>query len=113
MEDTPRAAPYRPRCSQAPRTAADQLARPPRVRAGSRQARHRAASAKAAGAGSCLRWITQRAVWQPRQLQPLLFGIGEEQLLAADLVRGDRRLAIRRDQPVDEGLAEILLHRRM
>src|SRR5262245_23488066 len=39
--------------------------------------------------------------------------IGEEQLLPVDLVIGDRLLAFRRDQPVDERLAEILLHVRV
>ena len=40
-------------------------------------------------------------------------GVREEQLLAVDLVVGDRLLAFRRNQPVDEGLAELLLHVRM
>src|SRR5258708_2355312 len=40
-------------------------------------------------------------------------GVGEEQLLAVDLVVGDRLLALGRDEPVDEGLAQLVLHVRM
>jgi hypothetical protein len=40
-------------------------------------------------------------------------GVREEQLLAADLVAGNRLLSFRRNQPVDEGLAQFLLHVRM
>src|SRR5262245_32032751 len=40
-------------------------------------------------------------------------GVREEQLLAVDLIVGDRLLTLRRDQPVDEGLAEVLLHMRV
>ena len=40
-------------------------------------------------------------------------GVREEQLIAVDLVVGDRLLAFRRDQPVDKLLAEILLHVRV
>src|SRR5229473_788234 len=40
-------------------------------------------------------------------------GVRKEQLPAVDLVVGDRLLARRRDEPVDEGLAELLLHLRM
>ena len=46
-------------------------------------------------------------------LVSLLSGIGKEQLLAVDPVAGDRRLALRRDQPVDEGLSQFLPYRRM
>src|ERR1700676_4739978 len=41
-----------------------------------------------------------------------LLRVGKEQLLAIDLVAGDRGLAFRRDQPVDEGLARVLFQRR-
>jgi Cytochrome c2 len=41
---------------------------------------------------------------------PLLLRIGKEQLLAIDLVAGDRGLAFRRDQPIDKRLAELFLH---
>src|SRR5713226_7440427 len=40
-------------------------------------------------------------------------GVGEEELLPVDLIVGDRLLAGGRDQPVDEGLAELLLHVRV
>src|SRR5438477_3300223 len=40
-------------------------------------------------------------------------GIREEQLLAADFVRGDRFLSLPRDEPVDEPLSEIALDVRM
>src|SRR5262245_30553241 len=40
-------------------------------------------------------------------------GIGEEQFLSVDLVIRDRLLALGRDEPVDEGLAERLLYVRM
>lgn len=40
---------------------------------------------------------------------PRLRGVGEKQLLAVDLVVGDRSLAFGSDQPVDEGLAIGLL----
>src|SRR4030095_2438130 len=39
--------------------------------------------------------------------------VGEEQLLAADLVTRNRRRALRRYEPVDERLAQALLHVRM
>src|SRR5207248_3180410 len=39
--------------------------------------------------------------------------VGKEQLLAVDLVTGDRSLAFRRDQPIDELLTQIGLHARM
>src|SRR5262245_19497558 len=42
--------------------------------------------------------------------RPRRRGVREEQLVAVDLVIGDRLLAFRRDQPIDEGLAERLLH---
>ena len=45
--------------------------------------------------------------------QSLLAGIGKEQLFAANLVGGDRLLAGRRDDPVDELLAGFLLYLRM
>ena len=41
----------------------------------------------------------------------LLLGIGEEQLLASSSCSRRSRSGPRRDQPVDEGLAEVLLHR--
>ena len=40
-------------------------------------------------------------------------GIWVEQLLAVDLIVGDRLLAFRRHQPIDELLAEVLLYVRM
>jgi len=49
----------------------------------------------------------------PRQLHASgarIPGIGVEQLLAVDLVIGDRLLAFGRNQPVDELLAEFLLY---
>src|SRR3954447_3031123 len=53
-----------------------------------------------------------RPVWQPlaiRTSAARLVRIGEEQLLSVDLVSGDRRLPVRRDQPVDEVLPQFLL----
>src|ERR1019366_4507903 len=44
---------------------------------------------------------------------PLLLGIGKKQLLAVDLVARDGRLTFRRDKPVDECLAQFLLHGRI
>src|SRR5581483_10546673 len=45
--------------------------------------------------------------------RPRLVRVGEEQLLPADLVSRDDLLALGRDQPVDELLAEVLLHVRV
>src|SRR5215510_3106280 len=45
--------------------------------------------------------------------RPWHIGIGEEQLLPVDPVIRDRLLALGRDEPVDEGLAEHLLYVRM
>src|SRR5262249_56699899 len=45
--------------------------------------------------------------------RPRRVGVGEEQLLTLDLVVGDRLLAFVRDEPVDEGLAQLLLDVRM
>src|SRR5215475_11627926 len=45
--------------------------------------------------------------------RPRYIGIGEEQFLPVDLVIRDRLLALGRDEPVDEGLAERLLYMRM
>src|SRR6266704_6366617 len=45
--------------------------------------------------------------------RPRRIGIGEEQFLPVDLVIRDRLLALGRDEPVDEGLAERLLYVRM
>src|SRR5690348_1670590 len=45
--------------------------------------------------------------------RPRRIGIGEEQFLPVDLVVRDRLLALGREQPVDEGLAERLLYVRM
>src|SRR6266511_2185517 len=42
-----------------------------------------------------------------------IVGVRIEQLLAADLVIGNGSLAFRRDEPVNEGLAGLLLHVRM
>ncbi len=47
-------------------------------------------------------------VWRLKSLD--VAGVGEEQLLAADLVVGDRLLPVARDQPVDEGLPLRDLH---
>src|SRR5712671_6841694 len=44
---------------------------------------------------------------------PLLLRVGKEQLLAIDLIAGDRRLAFRRDEPIDERLPEFPLHGRI
>src|SRR5262249_36074631 len=44
---------------------------------------------------------------------PRRVGVGEEQLLAVDLVGGNRFLAFVGNEPVDEGLAQILLDVRM
>src|SRR5262245_49739510 len=38
---------------------------------------------------------------------------GDEELLALDLVTSDRVLALSRNQPIDEGLAQVRLHMRM
>jgi hypothetical protein len=43
----------------------------------------------------------------------VVVGVRIEQLLAIDLVVGDRLLPFRRHQPVDELLAELLLHVRI
>src|SRR5258708_36811726 len=48
-----------------------------------------------------------------RALGARIVGIGIEQLLAVDLVIGDRLLSLRRNQPVDEGLAELLFDMRV
>src|SRR5262249_48486356 len=48
------------------------------------------------------------AISRPRHI-----GIGEEQFLPVDLVIRDRLLALGRDEPADEGLAERLLYVRM
>src|SRR5215472_8856118 len=45
--------------------------------------------------------------------RPRRIGVGEEQFLPVDLVVRDRLLTLGRDEPVDEGLAERLLHVRM
>src|SRR5262252_4486029 len=42
-------------------------------------------------------------------LRPRLVGVWEEQLLSLDLIVCDRLLTLRRDEPVDEGLAEFFL----
>src|SRR5690606_29411426 len=42
-----------------------------------------------------------------------LLGVREEELLAVDLVFTDRRLALGRDQPIDEGLAGLRLDARV
>src|SRR5262249_23013348 len=42
-----------------------------------------------------------------------IIGIRIEQLLAFDLVIGDRLLTVRRNEPVDKLLAEVLFHVRM
>src|SRR5262245_13567602 len=42
--------------------------------------------------------------------RPQRIGVGEEQFLPVDLVIRDRLLALGRDEPVDEGLAERLLY---
>src|SRR5262245_11090703 len=44
----------------------------------------------------------------PRQIT-----IGDEELLALNLVARDRVLALSRNQPIDEGLAQIRLHMRV
>src|SRR5581483_2910554 len=44
----------------------------------------------------------------PSRASGIAAGVREEQLLAADLVRRDRLLPLRRDEPVDELLPEIL-----
>src|SRR5262245_20884814 len=48
-----------------------------------------------------------------RPSRPRHGGVGEEQLLAVDLVVGDRLLPFGRHQPVDEGLAQLRLYMRM
>src|SRR6266436_481967 len=48
-----------------------------------------------------------------RALGARIVGIGIEQLLAVDLVIGDRLLSLRRNQPVDEGLGELLFDMRV
>src|SRR5262245_42074499 len=52
--------------------------------------------------------LLKSAISRPRHI-----GIGEEQFLPVDLVIRDRLLALGRDEPVDEGLAERLLYVRM
>src|SRR5579872_3882461 len=46
-------------------------------------------------------------------LHPPFSRIGKEQLLAIDLVAGNRRLSLRGDQPVHERLAGLLFHGRV
>src|SRR5215467_10611492 len=46
---------------------------------------------------------------RPYMLRPRLVGVWEEQLLSSDLILCDRLLTLRRDEPVDEGLAEFFL----
>src|SRR6202011_510046 len=55
----------------------------------------------------------ERATRRQPVSRPLLLRIGKEQLLAIDLVAGNRGLAFRRDQPIDKCLAEFLLHGRI
>src|SRR5215468_10188738 len=54
-----------------------------------------------------------RSHMDTRRSRARLGRIGEEELLSVDLVVGDRLLAFRGHQPVDEGLAEVLFHMRM
>src|SRR5262249_53068845 len=54
------------------------------------------------------RTLTRASVRPPRSCASLVC-IREEQLLAADLVTGDRLLSFWRDEPIDERLPEVLL----
>src|SRR5512142_955167 len=67
----------------------------------------RTGSAASAMAGSIDRARARRTRRMPSC--PRHIGVREEQLLAVDLVVLDHLLAGGRDQPVDEGLAELLL----
>src|SRR5215467_4260543 len=54
--------------------------------------------------------VTARMTATRQASCPRCIGIGEKQLLPVDLVIRDRLLPFGRNEPVDEGLAEVLLH---
>jgi 4-amino-4-deoxy-L-arabinose transferase-like glycosyltransferase len=62
---------------------------------------------------SALSRAPHRSMASPRLLHLGRIGIGEEQLLAVDTVGADGVLALGREDPVDEGLAQLLFHARM
>src|SRR5260370_4398638 len=81
--------------------------------AGSRRS-SKAASATSSGVSEAgRRWVAIMSGWWTGRRgysSPLLLRVGKEQLLAIDLVTGDRGLPLRRNQPIHEGLAKFLLH---
>src|SRR6266446_3081391 len=74
----------------------------------------KAASATSSGVSEAgRRWVAIMSGWWTGRRgcsSPLLLRVGKEQLLAIDLVAGDRGLAFRRNKPIDETLAEFFLH---